>query len=202
MSAANAEQFYQLRPKDEARGHRGQAKSFTNLSKSSIIFHPADSSKGAKVYKFLFEPLSRCGCRLLKVCGKAGETGQMALWMRSNHWVFLSKQENNNICILQMSLAKTQKIYYFSQTCCKKYVLMMVPTWNLKNLSARDIRVTKLHFIIYHLLCSTIDIMLHMKKKTHQKPKMRFCFHRCDEENLVLYTFLDARLKRICWNEA
>lgn len=71
MSAANAEQFYQRRPKDEARGHRGQAKSFTNLSKSSIIFHPADSSKGAKVYKFLFEPLRRC--RLPKLCEKARE---------------------------------------------------------------------------------------------------------------------------------
>lgn len=73
MSAANVEQFYQRRPKDEARGHRGQAKSFTNLSKSSIIFHPADSSKGAKVYKFLFEPLR--GCRLPKLCEKAREKG-------------------------------------------------------------------------------------------------------------------------------
>lgn len=34
-----------------AGGHRGQLKSFTNLSKSSIIFTAADSSKGAKVYQ-------------------------------------------------------------------------------------------------------------------------------------------------------
>lgn len=36
-----------------AGGHRGQLKSFTNLSKSSIIFTAADSSKGAKVYQTL-----------------------------------------------------------------------------------------------------------------------------------------------------
>lgn len=102
MSAANAEQFYQRRAKDEARGHQGQAKSFTNLSNSSIIFHPADSSKGAKVYKFLFEPLSRCGCRLLKLCEKARETGQLAFRTSSDHWMFLSKQENNDFVFLNV----------------------------------------------------------------------------------------------------
>lgn len=40
---------YHICPKDEAGGHGGQTESFTNLSRSSIIFSPADSSMGARV---------------------------------------------------------------------------------------------------------------------------------------------------------
>lgn len=108
MSAANAEQFYQRRPKDEARGHRGQAKSFTNLSKSSIIFHPADSSKGAKVYKFLFEPLRRC--RLPKLCEKAREKGADGIMDQIKLLSFFFQKNKTMIKKMKKSLAKKNKV--------------------------------------------------------------------------------------------
>lgn len=108
MSAANAEQFYQRRPKDEARGHRGQAKSFTNLSKSSIIFHPADSSKGAKVYKFLFEPLRRC--RLPKLCEKAREKGADGILDQIKLLSFFFQKNKTMIKKINKSLAKKNKV--------------------------------------------------------------------------------------------
>lgn len=109
MSAAeNAEHFYQCRPKDEARGHRGQAKSFTNVSKSSIFFHPADSSKGGKVYKFPFEPLSRCGCWLLGLFERSKRSGTEGLKDEIPS-VGLAFKITIFFNIQKMSLAKRQK---------------------------------------------------------------------------------------------